>query len=91
MAGVDVVLQGLVALVGQERVRLNFRERALLDALSARPGTVVSRPELLRQVWTSTRADPHAIEVAIARLRPRLGPAGPALVAIKGRGYRLQP
>lgn len=37
MAGVDVVLQGLVAMVGEERVRLSSRERALLDALATRP------------------------------------------------------
>ncbi len=91
MAGVDVVLQGLVALVGEERVRLNCRERALLDTLAARPGTVFSRPALVRQMWTSTGADPHAVEVAIARLRPRLGAAGAALVAVPGRGYRLEP
>lgn len=91
MAGVDVVLQGLVALIGEERVRLNCRERALLDTLAARPGTVFSRPALVREVWSATGADPHAVEVAIARLRPRLGPAGAALVTVPGRGYRLEP
>lgn len=91
MAGVDVVLQGLIAVVGEERVRLNSRERALLDTLAARPGTVFSRPALIRQVWRTTGADPHAVEVAIARLRPRLGAAGAALVTVPGRGYRLEP
>jgi uroporphyrinogen-III synthase len=91
MAGVDVVLQGLIALVGEERVRLNSRERALLDTLAARPGTVFSRPTLIREMWRSTGADPHAVEVAVARLRPRLGKAGAALVAVPGRGYRLEP
>ena len=91
MAGVDVVLQGLMAMVGENRVRLNCRERALLDTLAARPGTVFSRPTLVREMWSSTGADTHAVEVAIARLRPRLGPAGAALVAVPGRGYRLEP
>ncbi len=91
MAGVDVVLQGLMALVGEERVRLNCRERALLDTLAGRPGTVFSRPTLVREMWRSTGADPHAVEVAVARLRPRLGKAGAALVAVPGRGYRLEP
>ena len=91
MAGVDVVLQGLVAMVGESRVRLNSRERALLDALATRPGSVVSRPALVREMWPSNGADPHAVEVAVARLRPRLGPAGAALVAVPGRGYRLEP
>lgn len=91
MAGVDVVLQGLMAMVGDERVRLNGRERALLDTLAARPGTVVSRPALIRQMWSAAGVDPHAVEVTVARLRPRLGPAGTALVAVPGRGYRLDP
>ncbi|MGI8809838.1 MAG: uroporphyrinogen-III synthase [Acidimicrobiales bacterium] len=91
MAGVDVVLQGLMALVGETRVQLNCRERALLDTLAARPGTVFSQPGLVREVWSSAAADTHAVEVAIARLRPRLGPAGAALVAVPGRGYRLEP
>jgi uroporphyrinogen-III synthase len=91
MAGVDVILQGLVAMVGDDRVRLNSRERALLDALATRPGSVVSRPALVREMWRSTGADPHAVEVAVARLRPRLGAAGAALVAVPGRGYRLEP
>ena len=91
MAGVDVVLQGLIAVVGEERVRLNSRERALLDTLATRPGTVFSRPALVKEMWNSTGAGPHAVEVAIARLRPRLGPAGAALVAVPGRGYRLEP
>jgi uroporphyrinogen-III synthase len=91
MAGVEVVLQGLLAVVGDDRVRLNARERALLDALASRPGTVISRPALVREMWPSNGADPHAVEVAIARLRPRLGPAGAALVAVPGRGYRLEP
>ena len=91
MAGVDVVLQGLIAVVGEERVRLNSRERALLDALAIRPGKVVSRQALVREMWRSPGADPHAVEVAIARLRPRLGPAGAGLVAVPGRGYRLDP
>ncbi len=91
MAGVDVTLQGLVAMVGESRVQLNSRERALLDALATRPGSVVSRPALVREMWPSNGAAPHAVEVAVARLRPRLGPAGAALVAVPGRGYRLEP
>lgn len=61
MAGVDVVLQGLVAMVGDERVRINCRERALLDTLAARPGAVVSRPALIRQMWSVT-----GVNIAIA-------------------------
>jgi len=91
VAGTDVVLQGLIALVGADRVALSPRERSLLDALTARPGAVVSRAGLLERVWGSADADPHLVEVLVARLRQRLGAAGAGLRAVPGRGYRIEP
>jgi uroporphyrinogen-III synthase len=85
----DVVLQGSLALVGGEEVWLTGRERAVLDVLARRPGTVVAKDELLRSVWGAEDVDPHAVEVAVGRLRRRLGPAGGGLEAVPRRGYRL--
>lgn len=89
LAGVPVVLRGTLAVVGGEDIWLAERERALLGALARRPGTVVAKSELLRQVWRSESVDSHAVEVAIGRLRQRLGPAGAALETVPRRGYRL--
>ncbi len=90
--GVDVELRGLRALVGDEEVWLSERERGVLSALSRRPGTVLSKAELLRRVWRSEGVDGvdgHAVEVAVSRLRRRLGAAGAALATVPRRGYRL--
>ncbi|MBW3610690.1 MAG: uroporphyrinogen-III synthase [Actinobacteria bacterium] len=92
LGGVDVVIRGALALVDDEEVWLADRERGLLEALARRPGTVVAKAELLRRVWRSDGidgAEAHAVEVAVARLRRRLGPAGAGLQTVPRRGYRL--
>lgn len=89
MAGAQVALQGSVVEIDGERAELAPRERAVLDALVAAGGAVVPRPALMEQVWGPGGTDPHVLEVTVGRLRRRLGPAGGALVASPGRGYRL--
>ncbi|CAN5681099.1 uroporphyrinogen-III synthase [soil metagenome] len=92
LGGVDVALRGALAVIGGEDVWLAHRERGLLAALARRPGTVVTKAELLQRVWGSDGvdgADAHAVEVAVARLRRRLGVAGTSVQAVPRRGYRL--
>ncbi len=92
LGGVEVVLRGSLALLDDEELWLADRERGLLGSLVRRPGSVVAKAELLRRVWRSDGvdgADEHAVEVAVARLRRRLGPAGAALQTVPRRGYRL--
>jgi uroporphyrinogen-III synthase len=75
---------------GAERsVWLTTRERWLLTRLLRRPGAVVSRPELCRAVWRGD-ADDHVLDVTIARLRRRLGPAGGMVETATKRGYRVR-
>lgn len=87
--GCPVVVQGSVVEVDGIRADLTPRERALFEALVAADGAVLSRTALLERVWGSPEADPHVLEVAVGRLRRRLGPAAGALRAVAGRGYRL--
>jgi len=68
---------------------------AVLRALAARPGHVLSRAELCGVLPSSTtpgtarlQADEHAVEMAVARLRRGLGRQGLVETVIK-RGYRL--
>jgi uroporphyrinogen-III synthase len=89
LEGTDVVVQGSTAAIGGERVALTDRDRDLLAVLAERPGAVVSKATLLRRVWGAGEADEHVVEVAVARLRRRLGRAGPALETSIRRGYRL--
>ncbi|GGL15421.1 uroporphyrinogen-III synthase [Mangrovihabitans endophyticus] len=60
---------------------------AILGALAARPGVVVSRDRLAGALPRGT--DGHAVDVAIARLRAALG-SGKHIETVIKRGYRLR-
>lgn len=68
-------------------VALSANSLAVLRVLASQPGAVVSREDLL-DVLTGDSSDPHAAEVAVARLRESLGGAG-LVKAVYRRGYRL--
>ncbi len=77
-----------------QRVRLARREYELLVALVARRGAVVTREELLRNVW-GYRGDAHTrtVDMHIAELRRKLEdtPAQPRnIVTVRKIGYRLE-
>jgi DNA-binding winged helix-turn-helix (wHTH) protein len=74
--------------VGDLEVDLPIRERRVLSILAERPGAVVGKTELLRRAWT-TPPDPHAVEVAVGRLRKRLATTGLRVEVVPRRGYRL--
>jgi len=74
------------------RAPLSQREAELVRYLASNAGRVVTREELLANVW---RLDPHgittrAIDMHVARLREKLGddPERPAvIVTVRGKGY----
>jgi two-component system, OmpR family, alkaline phosphatase synthesis response regulator PhoP len=76
-------------------VPLTHREFALLLALVRRPGVVVTRQDLLREVWghrsavLSRTVDTHILELR-RKLEP--DPTQPRyIVTVRKTGYRLQP
>lgn len=78
------------AAVGEPAVvHLSERERALLGVLLERPGAVHSKRDLLRRVWQDSETDEHLVEVTVARLRQRLGPAAEGIETVVRRGYRV--
>jgi len=77
---------GTVLLDGVE-VRLSPAPAAVLQALVANPGNVVSRRALLAQLPSGTAGSEHAVEMAVARLRSALGTR--AVQTVVKRGYRL--
>jgi len=84
----ELVVQGSALAVDGARVALAPRERAVLDVLVDRHGTVVSK----RAILESLGSDPdrsHALEATVGRLRRNLGSAGAAIQAVRGRGYML--
>jgi len=71
------------------RVDLTPREYALLVLLARNAGRVVTRSEILSQVWQALR-DPgsNVIDVNVKNLRDKLG-GGALLETVRGQGYRL--
>jgi DNA-binding response OmpR family regulator len=69
---------------------LTEKERGVLRLLLADPDRVHSRERILNAVWGSTE-DPltNIVDVYVARLRRKLGEAGPAIETVRGAGYRL--
>lgn len=76
---------------GSESVGLTTREFDLLEHLMNHPGVVLSRVELLQQVWGWDFGDDSTVTVHIRRLRNKIewDPASPArIVTVWGSGYR---
>ena len=85
--GHRVDVRGHAVVVDGSLVPLPPGPMALITALAAQPGRVVSRRELL-SVLPGAGADEHAVEMAVTRLRATLG--DPSIVqTIVKRGYRL--
>jgi uroporphyrinogen-III synthase len=78
--GSDVLLDGI-------EVKLSPAPLAVLNALVANPGNVVSRQALLSMLPSGTAGSEHAVEMAVARLRAALGTR--AVQTVVKRGYRL--
>lgn len=72
------------------RVELTGRELGLLELLMRHAGRVVTRTEILEQVW-GMHFDPESnvIEVHMRRLREKLGDVAGVLETVRGQGYRL--
>src|SRR5262249_11606635 len=71
-------------------ISLTRKEYDLLAALARRPGAVVTREQLLADVWQTTwQGNPHTVEVHIASLRGKLGDPG-LVQTVRGVGYRLR-
>ncbi|RZS44368.1 DNA-binding response OmpR family regulator [Herbihabitans rhizosphaerae] len=76
--------------IAGELVALSPREFAVLDVLASRAGSVVTKDELLREVWGDEQAATrNAVEVYIGYLRRKLDAAGASslLRTVRGHGY----
>lgn len=73
-------------------VELTAKEFDLLHLLTANPGRVFTRDELLVKVWRSSAAYQSAATVTehVRRLRVKLGARGGMLQTVRGVGYRFE-
>ncbi len=93
-AGVEVDIDARTVMVGGEPVELRAKEFDVLVTLLTNQGKVVTREDLMSQVW-----DEHwfgstkTIDVHISSLRRRLGEAAgepSRITALRGVGYRWE-
>jgi len=93
LGGVTVDFDRLEAWRGNKRLDLSHREFEILQYFAERPGTIVSRDELLRTIWGySDEATTRAVDHAIARLRKKVedNPHRPRFIhTAHGDGYCL--
>ena len=93
---VEIDVNARVATLDGEPIDLRPKEFDLLVHLAAAPGEVMSRQDLLRDVWGSSSEwqDPGTVTVHVRRLR-RVVEADPArprhIVTVYGIGYRFDP
>jgi two-component system OmpR family response regulator len=75
-----------------EPIELTAREFALLEHLMRHPHEVVSKADLLEDVWGQEHdADPNVVEVYVGYLRKKVdAPFGRrSIVTVRGAGYRV--
>ena len=71
--GLRIDLARREAVLDGSPLELSRREFDLLAYLAARPGVVVSRQELLTEVWHQSYGDDQTIDVHVSWLRRKLG------------------
>ncbi|MDM8350428.1 response regulator [Pseudomonas sp. sp1636] len=74
-----------------ESLSLTSREQAVLEAMIARLGRVMSKEQLAAQVFgLDEEASSEAIEIYVHRLRKKLEGSGARIVTFRGLGYLLE-
>jgi DNA-binding response OmpR family regulator len=79
--------------LGGEPVALTPTEYALLELLALRRGRVVTREQILTQIYESeAEVASNVVEVLVCSLRKKVQPAGapPVIVTRRGSGYLIE-
>jgi DNA-binding response OmpR family regulator len=89
VSDVEIDLQSRQVLVGGKQIPLTTKEFDVLAVLAKRPGTAVSRQQLMDEVWGNAFvAVSRTLDVHLTQLRAKLDRPG-LLHTIRGFGYRL--
>jgi two-component system, OmpR family, response regulator len=75
------------------KVELTMTEFKLLGYLMQNSGRVVTKPQILRDVWHSDfDGNPNLVEIFVSYLRKKIDSGRrPMIHTVRGRGYLLQP
>lgn len=78
--------------IGEGPVNLTFKEFEVLRALVVAKGRAVERLHLLEEVWgMESTSGPRSVDVAITRLREKLGTYAKCVHTVTGLGYQWDP
>ncbi|HVE46577.1 MAG TPA: response regulator transcription factor [Acidimicrobiales bacterium] len=81
-----------IAVRGTQRLNLTQTEFDLLALLARHPGRLLSKTQILNDVWGFDAYDVNLVEVHVSSLRKKLEEHGPRLVHTdRGKGYVLKP
>lgn len=89
----QLIKESLTAMYGDKKVELTLIEYRLLKALSARPNTIVSREELMKNAYSDHRVvSDRTMDSHITKLRKKLLPLTPKeiITSVYGAGYKFQ-
>lgn len=79
-------------LIGEALVNLTFKEFEVLKSLIIAKGRAVERLHLLEEVWgMDSTSGPRSVDVAITRLREKLGSYSKCVHTVTGLGYQWAP
>lgn len=77
---------------GGKKAQLTLTEFDILRCLAAKAGTVVSRDDILKEVWKdeSQKTNDRTIDVHIRALRRKIPPLTKHVISIYGVGYKYE-
>lgn len=76
--------------VDQESVNLTLKEYEMLALLLKNSGMVLSRTQLLNQIWGyEFDGESRTVDVHVRTLRQKLGSAGNLIETVRGVGYKI--
>ncbi|HIZ22064.1 MAG TPA: response regulator transcription factor [Candidatus Blautia faecigallinarum] len=79
-----------IVTVNQEPVSLTLKEYEMLCLLLKNSGIVLSRTQLLNQIWGyEFDGESRTVDVHIRTLRQKLGEAGDLIETVRGIGYKI--
>ncbi len=79
-----------VVTVNQEPISLTLKEYEMLCLLLKNSGVVLSRTQLLNQIWGyEFDGESRTVDVHIRTLRQKLGTAGDLIETVRGVGYKI--
>jgi len=89
----QLIKESLTAMYGENKVELTLIEYRILKTLSARPNTIISRDDLMKNAYSDHRiVSDRTMDSHITKLRKKLLPLTPKEIihSVYGAGYKFQ-